>query len=114
MAPLKQSLQDANGKMRQILAMLVLQDSGPLQVTAGELSDLLLIIQHASHQLESHEHDTKVAKPELSEFHRNLEQLKLALPHLHSRLLAERARLELQRRHLNAASKWAETSKGTL
>jgi len=111
---LKQSLQDANGKMRQMLGMLVLQDSGPLQVSAGDLSELLSSIQYASHELASHEDGAKAAKSELSEFHRNLEQLKVALPHLHSRLLAERARLELQRRHLNAASHWAEASKGTL
>lgn len=112
--PLKQSLQDANGKMRQMLAMLVLQDSGPLQVTAGDLSDLLSAIQYASHQLESHTDSVNTAESELSEFHRHLEQMKTALPHLHSRLLAERARLELERRHLNAVAHWAETSKGTL
>src|SRR5512135_3569280 len=112
--PLKKSLHDANGKMRQMLAMLVLQDAGPLQVTAGDLSDLLSAIQYASHQLESHEDSAKTAKSEISEFQRNLEQMKIALPYLHSRLLAERARLELQRRHLNAAAQWAETSKGTL
>ncbi len=114
MFPLKQSLQTANGKMRQMLGILVLQDSGPLQVTAGDLSDLLMSIQYASHELESHENHAKSVKSELSEFHRNLEQLKLALPHLHTRLLAERARLELQRRHVNAASHWAEANKGTL
>ncbi len=112
--PLKQSLQDANGKMRHMLAMLVLQDSGPLQVGAEDLSNLLFSIQYASHQLESHADSINTVKSEISEFHRHLEQMKTALPHLHSRLLAERARLELERRHLNAATHWAEASKGTL
>jgi hypothetical protein len=48
------------------------------------------------------------------EYRSNLEKLKLFLPDLHGRLLAERARLESAQSHVAAAASWARSSKKTL
>jgi len=44
----------------------------------------------------------------------NLEKLKHFLPDLHSRLLAEKSRLETERAHVAAAAAWAQARKKTL
>ena len=51
---------------------------------------------------------------ELLEYRSNLEKLKHFLPDLHGRLLAEKSRLENARKHLAAATAWADANKNTL
>ncbi len=57
--------------------------------------------------------DAEWAK-EISDYRNRLECLQQALPAIHGRLLAERARLEGARSHLAAVTAWASISKETL
>lgn len=43
-----------------------------------------------------------------------MEQLAQILPRIHGRLLTEKARMEIARAHLAAASAWAQASQNTL
>ena len=58
--------------------------------------------------------EKEALEKETLEYRNHLESLKLFLPDLHVRLLAERARLEKARAHLSAASAWAGARKVTL
>jgi hypothetical protein len=51
---------------------------------------------------------------QVAEYRRNLERLRGVLPLLELRLQSERARLESQRAHLQAAVEWATASKQSL
>ena len=56
--------------------------------------------------------DPEVAQA-LSQYRSYLDRLRLLMPSLHTQLLTERARLESERSHLEAASAWAGTSRQT-
>jgi hypothetical protein len=51
---------------------------------------------------------------EVAEYRRNLERLRGALPLLERQLQSERAHLEFERSHLQAAVEWAAASQQTL
>jgi hypothetical protein len=51
---------------------------------------------------------------ELNRYRRNVERLRELLPAIHRELLAERARLEVQRARVRAAAEWARASRQTL
>lgn len=48
---------------------------------------------------------------ELARYHRHLAQLRQLLPRIHGQLLTERARLEAERTHLEAAAAWARSAR---
>ena len=49
----------------------------------------------------------------LAQYRASLDRLRSLMPFLHTQLLTERARLETERSHLEAASAWAGTSRQT-
>ncbi len=51
---------------------------------------------------------------ELQEYRCRVERLRELLPSIHSQLLAERARLEVQRARVKSAAEWARASRQTL
>jgi hypothetical protein len=51
---------------------------------------------------------------QLSKFRQHLEQLKLILPALHARLLAEQTRLSQTQTQFNAAAAWIQANQKTL
>jgi hypothetical protein len=51
---------------------------------------------------------------ELGEYRRNVERLRELLPFIHDQLLAERARIEDERRQVRLAGEWASGSRRTL
>jgi hypothetical protein len=48
---------------------------------------------------------------EMNRYRWNLERLQALLPEVHAKLLVERARLESERTHLEAANAWAQASR---
>lgn len=51
---------------------------------------------------------------EIREYRDRLARVRSLMPSLHVRLLTERARLEAERSHLEAAGAWADASKATV
>jgi hypothetical protein len=115
MRSLEQTLREANLQIRQVLSALANPEAGPIAVDADLLVHLLTRLQEAGERLGSElPGDGQAPTVEVDTYYENLEQLREVLPALHARLLAERTQLERERRHLRAASGWAQASKETL
>jgi O-succinylbenzoate synthase len=112
---LDHTLREANLQIQQVLRALAHPVAGPIAVDADMLVHLLARLQEAGEKLAgAPPRDGGVYTAELDAYRDNLQQLREVLPALHVRLLAERAQLEQERRHLGAASRWAQASKETL
>ena len=107
-----ESLRLANTKLRAGLARLQ-PELNSAAVTPEDLADLLAALLCAADlwrviALESVP-DAELEKV-TAEYRTNVEQLAQILPRVHERLLTEKARLELARAHVMAATAWAQAS----
>jgi hypothetical protein len=106
---LLESLHNVNSRIRRLLATL----HHDTMVTAAQgLSTLLADLTEIGPQLDGRSmrsnHETYVR--ELREYRRLLQELQREIPVLHSRFLAERARLERERNHLQATTCWTNAA----
>jgi len=99
--------------LSSFLELLRLSEDGQAQVAPADLACTFVAISRVGEILQSP--SPKEPDPELEaafgQYRALLERLRQTMPLLHGRLLTERARLEAQRAHLEAAHLWAETSR---
>jgi hypothetical protein len=110
------SLQSANHNLRTGIARLS-QESSASAPFGPHLSGLLTELLSAADCLRSIPRGSAVDKEleeAISEYRSTVEQLAEILPRVHGRLLTEKARLEIARAHLTAATAWAQASTKTL
>jgi len=111
------TLATANRHLRAGLARLLPEPSPSAPLHPKDFSDLLMELLHAGACLRSiplgraPDADLQDA---LSEYRSLVERLAQILPHVHGRLLTEKARLQLARAHVTATAAWARASQNTL
>lgn len=110
-------LRTANVNLRAGLARLSPEPNASIPLSPTDLSGLLVQLLSAgqcwrSFPLRSAP-DAEQEKA-ISEYRSTVEQLSEILPRIHGRLVTEKARMEIARAHLAAASAWAQASQNTL
>lgn len=117
MPPLLQSLRDTNRRLGFVLDRMLAQHGQPGAATPEHMASLLseLLLAGASLRTEpvSPRKDPELDR-ELEAYRGNVERLRDLLPAIHGQLLAERARLEVQRARVKSAAEWARASRQTL
>lgn len=110
-----QQLRQACHVLSDFLSLLRMADHGCAQVTPADLARTFAEIARVGEILRLC--PTSALDPELEDAFRLyrglLERLRQEMPLLQGRLLTERARLEAQRAHLEAATLWADASRYT-
>ncbi|SRR6266496_4965615 len=103
-------VQETNRRLSHFLELVQQQESGPLQIQASELAELLSELRKVE-QLRAAALGTgdEALTRSLAEYRAHLQHLDAMLPRLQARYAAEKARLERDRAHLQAASGWAQT-----
>ena len=113
-----EELRETNGRMRTMLDTAVSQQQQPAFTTPEQMAALLSELLRAGAVLRVGPLPAKGSDPELeSELHEyrlHVERLKAFLPSIHHQLLAERARLEIQRTRVRSIADWARASRQTL
>jgi hypothetical protein len=115
MSSAAQQVQQACQVLAAFLESLRLANCGQAQVTPADLEDTFLEIARVGEVVQTRvdgDLDSELENA-LCEYRGLLERVRQNMPLLHGRLLTERARLEAQRAHLEAANFWAETSRTT-
>jgi hypothetical protein len=114
-SPATQLVQHACDVLAGFLELLDLAEHANVPVCPEDLAATFMEITRVGELLRGH--TTVPPDPDLEEafgrYRVLLESLRESMPRLHCRLLLERARLEAQRSHLEAASTWAETTRTT-
>ncbi len=111
MAPVGlQQVQETNRKLSHFLRLAQEQESGPLRIVAADLLRLSSELRKME-QLRAAKSDSGDASlaEAWAEYRKHLENLAFLLPGLQARYAAEKARLERDRAHLQAASGWVQT-----
>ncbi len=84
-------------------------------VQASDLQDLLAELLRTSGCLRTGEQPTGTElESEIADYRTNLESLAKVFPSVQGRLLAERARIQIEQSHIAARKAWAEASRRTL
>jgi hypothetical protein len=112
-----ETLRQVNENLRSALLRLRPESKHCAAIRPQDFSDLLSQLLRAAECLRGPSTDSRVAaalQKESLEYRGNLEKLNRFLPDLHTRLLAEKARLETARTHVAAAAAWAQANKKTL
>jgi len=104
-----QQMQQINHKLCRVLELIQQQESGPVRVTDADLARLLSELQKAEQIRATATRNGDELCSEFVEYRRNLEDLRVMLPKLQARYSAERARLQHDHSHLQAANGWAQT-----
>ena len=107
-------LHETNGKLRQFLEKLSTSSGAPACLSS-DLAAILAQLLRAGEWLREAGPggDNAALQKEIDEYRDNLERLRNLLPDVQAGLLAERARLESERAHLEAASGCARASRQT-
>ena len=108
------SLRDSNRELRLLLQGI--GDAGVgVKVTPEQLAALLNVLLRVGEWIRSGQ--TSDPEPalarELEEYRHHMEALRRLMPSVQACLLTERARLEADRAHLQAAAAWAGSSRHT-
>jgi hypothetical protein len=117
MPTLLQSLRETNRRLSFSLDRMFAQHGQPVATPehmAALLSELLLAgASLRTEPVSAGSKDPELDR-ELEAYRGNVERLRDLLPSIHSQLLAERARLEVQRARVKSADEWARASRQTL
>ena len=114
MSQLLERVQHANQNLGQLVDMLA-ADQERIRITPEHLSILLAELLRVGETVQSEgvpENDPELSMA-LHQYRQHMERLRELLPSLQACLLNERARLEAERSHLEAACAWTESSKHT-
>jgi hypothetical protein len=118
MPSLLDNMRDTNRRLGYWLDTIA-PGSGPAAlVTPEQMTALLSELLRAGAGLRAQPLSRPSADPELDSevaiYRRLVERLRDLMPSIHSHLLAERARLEVQRARVQVAADWARASRQTL
>lgn len=111
------TLRQINANLRAALTRLKPEQTHCLMIKPQDFSDLLADLLSGADCVRNAAMLSPLAaeaKREMAEYRENLEALKQCLPGLHTRLLAERARLATTQVRMSAAAAWAQANKKTL
>jgi hypothetical protein len=111
------TLRLANTSLRAWLVRLRAEPVALSPIQANDLQELLAELLRASSCLHiGSEGVTRHSEleNEIADYRANLESLAKVLPSVQGRLLAERARLQIEQSHVAARKAWAEASRRTL
>ena len=107
-----QELEKTNGKLQHLLELLA-PTQPSLAVNTQHVADVFAEVMRVGEWLRdglARNAEGRMAE-ELGRYHQHLEQLRKLLPRIHGHLLTERARLEAERTHLEAAAVWARSAR---
>lgn len=112
MPNLVEILRETSRNIQRILESIEQGGGGPVSLTSADLSELLRELQSAGNHLvascgggsENH------LDQQLAEYRNHLEKLRDALANLQMRLIVERAALDREQGHLQAATGWARAN----
>lgn len=111
------NLRLTNTSLRAWLVRLRAEPVGLSEIQAKDLQNLLAELIRASSFLRGAcpgAPENGELENEIAEYRTHLESLTQVLPSVQGRLLAERARLQIEQAHLAARKAWAEASRRTL
>jgi len=111
-----ETLRQVNDNLRSALIRLRPEQKHCSTVRPQDFSDILSQLLRAAECLSRLPAEPEAAlalEKESLKYRSNLEKLQHFLPDLHSRLLAEKSRLETAQNHVAAAAAWARASKKT-
>jgi hypothetical protein len=111
------TLRLANTSLRAWLVRLRAEPIALSPVQADDLQGLLAELLRASGCLRigpGEKPNDAELENEIAEYRTNLESLAKVLPSVQGRLLAERARIQIEQSHIAARKAWAEASRRTL
>lgn len=113
---LAQNLRETNARLNFWLGSLRPQSTAVQKtVSPQQMAGILSELMRAGEWLRRlpAEKDPDLAR-EFSEYRRNVERVRELLPFIHAALLAEKARLELERARVASSMEWARRSRQTL
>jgi len=107
-----QELEKSNGKLQLLLETLGPAEASPA-INTQHVADVFAEVMRVGEWLRDGLADSATGRmaEELARYHQHLEQLRQFLPRIHGHLLTERARLEAERIHLEAAAAWARSTR---
>jgi hypothetical protein len=111
------TLRLANTSLRAWLVRLRAEPVALTQVQASDLQELLAELLRTSGCLRTGSAGAAAGtelEVEIAEYRTNLESLAKVLPSVQGRLLAERARIQIEQSHIAARKAWAQASRRTL
>jgi len=116
---LVENLHETTSRLRSWMTGLMPQfaptGSRPRGATPEQIAGILSELVRAGQWLRSlPENKDHALERELTEYRDTVEHLRELLPLIHSTLLEERARLELERARVESAAEWARRSRQTL
>jgi hypothetical protein len=119
MPSLSQNLRQTNHRLRFWLDRFVPKPAAPLPLaTPEQMTAILSELLRAAEWLHTAQTAAREKDPDLDaeirEYRANVVWLHELLPGMHVRLLAERARLEVERSRVRATAEWARASRQTL
>jgi hypothetical protein len=118
MTTITDSLRDTNCLLGPWLDHLASQAGERIVATPENLTAVLSELLRAGAALRAEPLPAQGDDPdldgELGRYRSHVERLRELLPSIHSHLLAERARLEVQRARIRSATEWARASRQTL
>ncbi len=115
MTDLLQRLKVANQNLSQLIQLLLPSDSPREPIGPDHLAVVLTQILRVHECLQTGNlpgHDAELSAA-LRQYRSHMERLRELLPSLHASLLTQRARLESERSHLEAATAWTGASRST-
>ena len=105
-----QQLQAINGRLAHLTSLIRQQESGPLRIGANDLAVLLAELRRIEDlRTANHGWSDESLTAAQEEYKLHLENLSALLPSLQARYLAEKAHLEHDQAHAQAASGWAQS-----
>ena len=116
MSAITDGLRETNRRLRALLEAVAPGGTEPVATTSGQLARLLTELLQVGEWLRDRPApgtDPQLDE-ELIEYRGHMERLQSLLPALQTGLLAERARLEAERKHLQSAAAWASAGKKTI
>jgi len=113
-----QDFRETNRRLGNCLDNMLANEEQPVIPTPEHMAALLSELLHAGARLRAKPLPTRGSDPELDgeldQYRRHVERLRELLPSIHRQLLAERARLEVERTRVRSAAQWARSSRQTL
>ncbi len=112
------NMRDTNRRLGFWLDSMAASNAPPALAAQEYMAALLSELLRAGAGLRAEPLSLQSADPELeseiASYRGLVERLRVLLPSIHSQLLAERARLEVQRARVRSAAEWARASRQTL
>lgn len=108
-------LRQTNRRLRFFVEGLAPDPAHPVPATPQLISELLSELLHSGTWLRRGlpESQDPQLRAELEDYRRNIECLRDQMPAVHQHLLAARARLEAERKRIESAVEWAQSSRQT-